>query len=1532
MKPKHFMLTLLALLTSTSTFADVPEGNITFADNAVKAICVANWDTNSDGELSYAEAASVTDIGQVFNQNASLTSFDEFQYFTGVTSLYRAFWGCKNLASIILPNSITSFGLDALCGTSLASIHIPDGVTSIGNYAFASNPNLTSFIIPDGVTSIGFAAFVGCTNLRSINIPNRVTSIGAHAFEFCSSLTSINIPNGVTSIEEYTFNGCSSLTSINIPASVTSIAGNAFNGCIFLASSFINNSTLSSNNNWGATIIDEETADGLLIKNSAVVGCRAWATSVTIPEGVTSIGGEAFAGCSDLTSVSIPNSAASIAIGENAFRDCPLQMIHFTSTTPSETCTWPNSFLWLVPDEALSAYKAAWSNNANIIYPESALHDYISFADPAVKSILVANYDTNNDGEVSYVEAALVTSMVNFGGSTSVTSFDEFQYFTGTTTLTKDCFCDCANLESIILPNSITTIPQGAFARTNISSINIPSSLTYIGLWAFEGCSNLTNVDYPNVEKLFNVSYYNSGSNPLSIAHHFTINGEEVTNLVIPSSVLSIPDNCFSGYSCLTSVTIGDGVTSIGNEAFRGCSSLSTVTLGNGVTSIGNDAFNGCSSLTSINIPDGVTSIGYAAFRNCSSLTSPINIPNGVISIEDYTFYGCSSLPSVTLGNSVTSIGVSAFDFCSSLTSVNIPDGVTSIGTYAFSECPKLTSINVPASVTSIGQLSFGAYYMVVNMASTTPCTQGGLREKIKIVVPASAVDAYKEAWPDIANVIIGPGHIEKEITVTAKETSSAVAEEIGNDDNILHNILRLKVHGSINSYDLMVFRNKMINLLELDLSDANVVGNSYCYKEGYFSKDNVITGYFIPANITVFKLPKDITLLEDNAFNGCSQLKTITLPEGITSIPGSCFSNCSSLSEITIPESVTAIGGSAFYGCSSLTSVIIPDDVTSIGSGAFYNCGKLSYIYLPYYLQNLNGGWPYTLGYCGNLTEMHLPPCLNSIGDNVFYGCSGLKDIYAYMPDIISIGPNTFNDYQHQKLYVPEFLYNNYWYDTNWSQFASVIPTKLKPDDYKSLAIQRSDVGTNENGTSIPLQSNGDAVDVELGLQGSFTAGENLSPTDEYAQFFNHADIIVDGEGHGGSLIGQDDGSTPGNLRVNTLRVKINVKAGRWYFFCFPFDVPIANCTYPGQYAWRWYDGAERATNGSGGWKPVEGTTLNARQGYAFQTSHTGNLIVEFSNPTFGGNRPKTLVAHAAANAANASWNLVGNPYSSFYDFLAVDFDAPITVYNSNGTYSAYRPADDECHLQPFEAFFVQKPTEVDAINFNADRRESYNQGQTKKAERQKVRRRAGISPQRRLINLELFSGEEQMDKTRVVLNDEKSHAYELDCDAAKMMSGDAKAQLYSVENGVNMAINERPQAGDIRLGYTAKAAGTLSISASRMDMPMMLVDTQLGTTFDLSLGSYDFDTAAGTFDGRFLLRPSGEATAINQLAAKTGVCIGTQDGGIAIGGAEGKTVRVFNAAGAEIAANDGNGFINLRSGIYVVSVDGVSAKVRVR
>ena len=180
---KRFLFTTIASLCLIGGHAQ----NITFADANVKSICVANWDTNGDGELSEAEAAAVTNLGSVFSRRKSIRTFDELRYFTGLTSIGNyAFNTCSSLTSITIPSSLTS----------------------IGDYAFYECSGLTSITIPSRVTSIGDYAFFDCRGLTSITIPSRVTSIGSYAFEFCSGLTSVTIPNSVTSISNSAFKDC----------------------------------------------------------------------------------------------------------------------------------------------------------------------------------------------------------------------------------------------------------------------------------------------------------------------------------------------------------------------------------------------------------------------------------------------------------------------------------------------------------------------------------------------------------------------------------------------------------------------------------------------------------------------------------------------------------------------------------------------------------------------------------------------------------------------------------------------------------------------------------------------------------------------------------------------------------------------------------------------------------------------------------------------------------------------------------------------------------------------------------------------------------------------------------------------------------------------------------------------------------------------------------------------------------------------------------------------------------------------------
>lgn len=907
------------------------------------------------------------------------------------------------------------------------------------------------------------------------------------------------------------------------------------------------------------------------------------------------------------------------------------------------------------------------------------------------------------------------------------------------------------------------------------------------------------------------------------------------------------------------------------------------------VTSIVFNAFGGCKALTSVAMPS-VTRIGYCAFGSCSSLTS-VDMPL------------------------VTSIGFQAFENCSSLTSVAMPS-VTSIGSEAFCGCP-IINLSLPATLTSIGNNCFTAT-RDITLAATTPAALGtGVFGGAVIRVPESAVNDYRTAagWSNYKNQILSMSDItDYDVTVTAQEKESGLLNVITQDN--LAKVVSLKVTGTINGYDIMVIRNKMLNLHYLDLTDATIVANDYEYYEGFHTEDNVIGSSMFGKldKLISVKLPKNATCIRAFALERCSSLVEVVLPVWLEDIRSYAFSGCSQLEHVKLPSMLKTIGSSAFSGCSRLKNIDLPPTLKIIGAEAFSGCSNLEKISLPGVETIVSRAF----SGCSKLSEVRIPSTLKNIQSAAF-DCENLKKVYTYTVEPIIIGQNTFpkTTFETGTLYIPKQSKNNYYWNTQWSQFAKLVEFD---EPYKYFYLNKE--------YTLEDRFKGEPdIDINPG-GGIIVPGKPEQDADT---------IHIKGDGKNWASI-----IANANLNAKGLYIDITIKANRWYFFSFPFKVRKADisCGKNVKFVFRTYNGDIRAKYGKGGWIDLDSSKeyLEPGKGYIFQASLDCTLSIKIEKNEFG-KLPKVDVdtkldihASTTTNEQDASWNFVGNPFTAFYDINDMGYNSPITRWNSDSkTYEAVRPGDDNAFLNPFEAFFVQCPKDNDDINFSGDKRLTQT-GRDKQmnSQMQKARMEGQFDVQRQIVNLTLSDGT-TTDKTRVVFNPDKKAGYERDCDAAKFESNSA-SELYTVEAlAGRLAINERPE-GSVKIGYRAAKAGEYTIAAQRMDRQVLLRDNDLQITFDLTQGDYHFTSDAGEFDNRFMLLIDNSTTGIGDIVTTTGVNVKPTDCGLNISNLQGKTLHVYALNGALYATRTQDGFLGLAKGVYLVEVEGLKAKFMVR
>ena len=612
-------------------------------------------------------------------------------------------------------------------------------------------------------------------------------------------------------------------------------------------------------------------------------------TSITIPNSVTSIGDRAFENCSSLTSVTIGNSVTSI--GDHAFYDC-------SSLT---SVTIPNSVT------SIGDYAFSWCTSlTSVTIPNSvtSIGSSAFYACSSLTSITIPNSVTSI-GDLAFYHCSSLTSPLYNAHCFAYmpTSFKgAYVIPEGIKQIAGGAFYDCSSLTSVTIPNSVTSIGDEAFRGcSSLATITIPNSVTSIGFGAFSGCSSLTS--------------------PLYNAHCFAYMPTSFKGAyVIPEGIKQIAGWAFSGCSSLTSVTIPNSVTSIGGYAFADCSSLTSITIPNSVTSIGNGAFTGCFSLTKTNYTGDIA--GWCNIKFGSGSANPmycshnfyINdqeikdlvIPNSVTSIGKYAFEYCYSLTSVTIGESVASIGDQAFRGCSSLATITIPNSVTSIGEGAFFGCSSLTSITCEATTPpTVGEYAFD-----------------DVSKSIPVYIPCGTISAYNTAqyWNEFTNFqeplaeySINVSTANNQMGTAKVDFNNCATAQISATANYRYNFVQWSDGNTDNPRTLVLTQDTTFTA-EFAQAYSGQCGDSLYWEYDSTNKTISITGsgdmYNYTANTQPWLLFKE------------------------------------EIAEVTISNTATSIGTSAFEGCIRLGKVSIGTATKNIAANAFAACTKLYDIY----------------------------------------------------------------------------------------------------------------------------------------------------------------------------------------------------------------------------------------------------------------------------------------------------------------------------------------------------------------------------------------------------------------------------------------------------------------------------------------------------------------------------------------------------------------------------------------------------------
>lgn len=692
-----------------------------------------------------------------------------------------------------------------------------------------------------------------------------------------------------------------------------------------------------------------------------------------------------------------------------------------------------------------------------------------------------------------------------------------------------------------------------------------------------------------------------------------------------------------------------------------------------------------------------------------------------------------------------------------------------------------------------------------------------------------------------------------------------------------------LKVNGELNTSDFDVF-SKCTHLMTLDLTQTNITSIGGCKEL---------------SRLRNVYLPTTVTSVNNQAFYNCKSLYSMDLPNA-TTIGYRAFYNCYSLTSINIPN-VTSIDYDAFAYCQSLTSidisnatnlsnnnnygifghctdlseVVLSDELTYIPYECFYYCTSLQEINLPASLKTING---YAFYGCA-LTDINIPEGVTSIANYAFNGCpattisipssitsigsyvfsnGNITDVYCYAATPVTT--STFNGgLSYATLHVPEFSVVAYKVHDSWYKFNIVALDELLSDVYINSDYTIVDYNGLADEVNLTLDRNAHLT-VTAGSEFNLNNYKQITSNTEYYEYDNNWNYTYY---YPSTLI------TYNEMNADNVEVSLVLRTDRWNFISLPFDVNVSDITYPEGTLWvvRKYSGEDRANMTGNTWHNMtDGMTLNAGEGYILHCDHGNTSYVTFTFPAVNNESMNNMFTYQdfeqhleiypSEFAHNRSWNLVGNPYPSYFNTNGnIEHNGIITVWDN--AYVAYSLLDDYFTLKPYESFFVQCPDDATSMLFKTEGRSHTNDYDDYSKRDEAFRQRN--SGDRKIYNFTL-NNEEYSDRTRLVLNEAASVDYELSCDASKFMNEDENVpQIYVYDNEVIYAINERPLGlGVMSLGIRIGQAGEYTLTLDPKEeygLKVVLYDNETREEIDILNGSYTFFAEEGYDNNRFVL-----------------------------------------------------------------------------